>query len=257
MTSLSRLFCAELLKLKNTPLLAIGMWVAIMPSAMVVLIYVTQSGSQDTAWKWDSFLDAIMQIWLQLIMTLFIGTISAQYLVLEHGNNMWKVIFSTPISKGLVVVTKWLMTVLLVAVSFAILTFAMYVGAVLLQFVDSRAELVPQALDHLYDNLIMVGATFISALGIMTIQYMLAFTIRSMSVPIIIAVAGFMASTMASGREVIIHLLPWAWPYQVYLHTIDSPHAEVSVSYALVASIFVSFVVLCGMILYIRRRDEL
>lgn len=257
MMSLMRLIRAELLKLKNTPLVAVAVWVAIMPAAMVALIYLTQNGDQDTIWKWDSFVNAIMQIWLQLIMTLFIGAIAAQYLAIEHSGNAWKVIFSTPVSKGSVVIAKWCITVLLVVISFIVLIVTMYAGAAILQLVGSHAELMPQAFDYLSDDMVMIGATFVAALGIMTIQYILAFVVRMMSVPIIVAVAGFMAATMAAGRELLLHLLPWAWPYQVYLQTIDSPNAGVSIPYALIASVVVSLVGLCGMVLYIRRRDEL
>lgn len=257
MMSLGRLIRAELLKLKNTPLIAVAVWVAIMPIAMVALIYATQGSDHDTVWHWDSFVNSIMQIWLQLIMTLFIGTILAQYLAIEHSGNAWKVIFSTPVSKGAVVLAKFAISVLLVVVSFVVMTLAMYGGAALLQLYNSEAALMPQAFDHFGNDLLMVGMTFVSALGIVTIQYILAFVIRMMSVPIIVAVAGFMAATMAAGRDVLLHIFPWAWPYQVYLQTTDSADAKVSIAYALIASTAVMIVGLCAMVLYIRRRDEL
>lgn len=251
-----RLIQAELLKLKNTPLMVVAVWVAIMPAAMVALIYLSQ-GEVDAAWKWDSFVNSVMQIWLQLIMTLFIGAIAAQYLAIEHSGNVWKLLFSTPVGKGTVVLVKWSIVVLLTILSFTVLTVAMYGTAAVLQLVHSNAELMPHALNHILNDLSMLGATFVAALGIITIQYILAFIVRMMSVPIIVAVAGFMAATMASGREVLLHLLPYAWPYQVYLQAIDSPDAKVSLPYALIASIIIAAVGLVGMVLYVRQRDEL
>ncbi len=247
---------AELLKLKNTPLIAVTIWVAIMPVAMVSLIYLSQ-GNSGIIWHWDSFVNSCMQIWLQLIMTLFIGAIAAQYLAIEHSSNAWKVIFSTPVNKGHIILAKWCITTLLTLISFVVLMIIMYSGAAILQSIRPNAELVPQAVNHLPDTLTLFGFTFIAALGIITIQYVLALVVRTVSAPIIVAVAGFMMATMANGRELLLHLLPYAWPYQVYLQTINSTDAKVAIPYALIASIVITLIGLIGTISYIRRRDEL
>lgn len=256
MTTFLRLLRAELLKLKNTPLLAVVICVALMPATTVSLIYFTRSDGM-TVWQWNSFLQSSMQIWLQLVVALFIGILAAQYLAIEHGNNTWKILFTLPASKTLVVLAKWCVTLMLIMIAFVILGLSLYGGAVLLQLFNSEAKLIPQAFDHITRDLGMLIATVIASMGIITIQYILALVVRAMSVPIIVAVAGFMVASMSAGRELMLHLWPWAWPYQVYLQTANSSDARVSISYALMASLAITVVGLVCLLVYIRQRDEI
>lgn len=256
MKTLLSIVRAECIKLKHTSLFTIAIWVAIMPVAMIALIYLSQSDA-NTVWRWPAFASSVMQIWLQLIMALFIGAMAAQYLGIEHTSNAWKLLFSTPPSKRSIVLAKWLVLTLLVLVSFLAVTIALYGGGALLQAIRPHAALMPQAFTHIAHDLLMYGGIFIAALGIVTIQYALAFAVRTMSLPIMVAVAGFMAATMAAGRELLLHLLPWSWPYQLYLQATHGANAKVAIGYTVAASLVVTIVVLGSMMMYINKRDEL
>jgi hypothetical protein len=223
----------------------LGFWAAILlPVLICSLVFIgfyAQSAkmSHDPGIiLWTKFSFSIIGIMGSLILPMFIIFVAYSVNSVEHKADTWKTLFSLPIAKWSVYTAKYLYAFLQVFVSLLLFVlFTIGLGNLLgilkpeLKFADYHMELM---LFQIYFKL------FLSALGILSIQFLLSLLwadfLKPMGIGFVLTIGGVISAGPANWDYA--YLFPYAHPMMA-LRTM-MPHSKSKGSTQMVINIFTS-----------------
>lgn len=184
---------AELKKIKSS----FALWLAILGAGFIplfmLLVYINKwkhmvpklgenpwQVLSNIAWKGNSF----------MFIPFVIVLMSCLLQNIEHKNNTWRLLFTMPISKGVIFINKFLVLIILIILFYLLFTvFALGVGLVVgiilpqMKFLDYSPRIGEFSL--------LAFKSFLSSLSILAIHFWLSIRIKNMIIPIGIACACF------------------------------------------------------------------
>jgi len=203
------IIAVELLKLKNSKIL----WIVILAPAFMVL-----QGVINLMRYYDLFTGQGQNLWEQLytqsmifyVMILFPALISVVMTLvarIENSHRGWKQYLSLPVKKGTVYVIKSVIAFGLVFINILTLIIAMLIAGILIGAQESLPYLS------------LIGrplATYIAALPIMAILYVLSIRYSQMTVPLGIGIGLALPAMLVANTKYWL-IYPWTYPIMAAL----------------------------------------
>jgi hypothetical protein len=202
----------ERLKIKRT----LVIWLAILAPAFVVIVafgagYANGEQFYRTGVNpWINFCEHLLAGWSLFIFPLYVSLLSALYAAIEHQNRAWGYVYSLPVPKRSIYLSKLVVLTVLVALShLALLLFGLSAGALMgllkpaYGFEDfAMPAFMPLACVHLV----------VCGLGVMVIQLLISLWFSSFIVPAGLGLLATLASAIARSFPVS-HYSPYLWPF--------------------------------------------
>ncbi len=205
---------AETTKLKYRPLYWLCLLVPIIISIIVFTVHFIDinnaTGIGDN--PWDKLWRAGNSIFSVFLAIPFIIFLIATALHLEHKSNIWKCLYTTPVERSTIIITK--VTVLL-------LTNIVVIGLLFVFLIISGYTLntfLPEMEFGYYSPISFtffksLGHTFLALLGVLGIQYYLSFKFKGFLVPIAVGILGFILGLiLGTINNPIAHYFPYSYP---------------------------------------------
>lgn len=238
---------SKCIKAKNLKLRHSCIWMAcaaipIIPAIMGTFNYLNNLGLLQS--EWYSLWTQITLFYSSLFYAPLIGLYCSYLWRLEHLNNNWNVLMTTPVPVRNVFLSK-----LAVVFKVTLLT-QLWVGV--LYFVCGKLCHLPGFIP--LQILIWLIRGILAAAAVGTCQLLLSMVIRSFAVPIGIALAGNIIGFILSNKGLSMY-----WPYSVMLLGMNANHSEDSLQQSLIPfliSLCVFFLVFTGIsIWYLKKKD--
>jgi ABC-2 type transport system permease protein len=217
---LVRLVAAELLKLRRTLALALVLVApALVVALQVVLFLNNRRGFDYDVDLWPMFFTSLLAIWAVFMLPLATALQVALLYAQEHAHNGWQRLYTLPVPRGAIVVSKQTVSLLLHAAASVALVPLAVLGGRVLDLLHPNLEMpaeVPWGL------LLERGAgVAVGALLLVAIQNWTSFRSQGATLPIGVGVAGTLVAVFASGWR-RGWLYPWLIPLR--LTNPDYPH---------------------------------
>ncbi|MPQ48237.1 hypothetical protein GCQ56_14635 [Marinifilum sp. N1E240] len=193
---ISRSYRADLLKFKNSKVLFIALGAPLFLVALffTILLFKANQIIGDADNGWIVMLNQLTKTGLALFFPLFIVLITSLISRIEYDANAWKQIYTLPLHRGAIYLSKVLMTssiVLLSLISFGIFY---YLFASILTFIYPEMFIYkPEVLSTLINVLLMSGITSIAWVGI---QFWASYRWKNMVLPLALGIVGFVAGAI-------------------------------------------------------------
>ena len=198
MATLATAYRTEIIKSKHT----FALWLAVLGAAFIpavmFLIYLNRWESfvpKAGANPWAEFFGAAWNVVSFIFIPFFVVLLCTLVIGIEHKSNTWKQLFTLPVSKGTVYLSK-----LLIIISLTIACYVLFIGFLLvsgtvlglfrsgLGFLSHTPDLLP---------VLKTGfKSFVSVLGILGIHYWLSIRLKNMILPIGIGLVGIVTATI-------------------------------------------------------------
>jgi len=193
---ISRSYRADLLKFKNSKVLFIALGAPLFLVALFFTILLFKAnqiiGNADNGWI--VMLNQLTNTGLSLFFPLFIILITSQISRVEYDANSWKQIYTLPLHRGSIYLSKILMTssiVLLSLISFGI--FYYIFGGILTLIYPELFVYKTEVLSTLVNVLLMSGITSFAWVGI---QFWASYRWKNMVLPLALGIVGFVAGVI-------------------------------------------------------------
>ncbi len=213
MATLATAYRTEIIKSKHT----FALWLAVLGAAFIpavmFLIYLNRWESfvpKAGANPWAEFFGAAWNVVSFIFIPFFVVLLCTLVMGIEHKSNTWKQLFTLPVSKGTVYLSK-----LLIVISLAITCYILFIGFLLvsgtvlglfkpkLGFLSHMPGLLP---------VLKIGfKSFVSVLGILGIHYWLSIRLKNMILPIGIGLVGIVTATILFSRWAHVVYYPYAF----------------------------------------------
>lgn len=162
---------------------------------------------------WNDFTEMSWKGMGFLYTPLFIVLLTCLFLNIEHKNNTWKHIFTLPISKSRIYISKLLTLIIFIAL-FYILYIPIWIGFGFgVGLLKPQLQLTNYSPD--YNSLLsLCFHSFIASLGILAIHFWLSIRFKNMIIPIAIAIsASIVWVALYQGQADEINYFPYAYHY--------------------------------------------
>jgi len=162
---------------------------------------------------WDDFTEMSWKGMGFLYTPFFIVLLTCLFFNIEHKNNTWKHIFTLPITKSNIYLSK-LVTLIIFIALFYILYIPIWIGCgFTVGLIKPQLELTTH-LPNYTSLLNLCFHSFIASLGILAIHFWLSIRFKNMIIPIAIAViCGIIWISLYQGRIEEITYFPYSYHY--------------------------------------------
>ena len=194
--SLLKSLRSEVLKTKRTSPLYFTMAAAAFAPFMSMLdILLDGVGNEH---KNDIFNEMIIkkfQITGIMILPIFLILICTLLPQIEYKNNTWKQVLTSPQTKSNVFAAKFINIQLFIGVFFITNLLFMFLGVVILHFMEPSLDVLNQPLNG-YHVLLARSSTYVALLALCCIQFWLGLKFKNFIIPIAIGIACWFAGTI-------------------------------------------------------------
>lgn len=204
-------FYAELQKLKNTLAIVVAIALPLFIAFLSFVIYISEGHKLVIAGTnpWQGYIYHLQKFWAGLLLPLTIILEASLINSIEHSNNMWKQIYTLPISKSSVYLYKLLSFIFLNILTAVSLTFFVQMFGYLLIMI--KPELGFDAPSFPVENLLLSLKMMLASSAIIGFQFFLSFYFRSFIIPMVIGFCLMVGTGIASSWK-YIEFLPYAYP---------------------------------------------
>ena len=243
-------FYAELQKLKNTLAIVVAVALPLFIAFLSFVIYISEGHKLVVPGinPWKGYIYHLQKIWAGLLLPLTIILEASLTNSIEHSNNMWKQIYTLPVSKSSVYFYKLLSFIFLNILTAVSLTlFIQLFGYLLMLF---KPEFGFDAPSFFVESLLHSLKMMLASSAIIGFQFFLSFNFRSFIVPMVIGFCLTVGTGIASSWK-YISFLPYSYPS---LST-NIQNAEIWDSYVSIAVISLVFLSAAGF--YVSSKREI
>lgn len=205
--------CTELIKLKNTLALVVALGVPLFLSFINFMIYYSDGDKLVGAGTnpWPSYIFQLHKFWAGVLVSLTVILGAALVNAIEHSNNTWKRVYTSPVSRASVYISKLTTFVLVNLLSAISLPLFLQLFGYLAMIV--MPELGFQNHSSLfYESVVLSTRIMMAGSFIIAFQFLLSFHFRSFVLPMVIGFCIMVGAGIASQWE-HVHLIPYAYPF--------------------------------------------
>ena len=207
----------EILKTKRSA----AFWVCLLGSGFIPAIFTLALSlnpkeflAKYRANPWESHFAQGWQAFSAFLLPLFVILVCSMIVQIEYRNNTWKQVFASPQSIGNIFFSKYSTILLMVLFLFIMFNLFMAGGAVLANLIQKEYTFLSNSVP--YDRLLKMNVkSFVSLLGIVSIQYWLSLRIKNFIVPIAIGLGLLITAIVLQGWE-HIYKIPYAFPFLTF-----------------------------------------
>lgn len=202
----------ELIKIRSTPAFKIALMapLSVVLIYSFVLVYYQKRFLSNPIDTWEFYSTIIWNFWSSLAFLPLIGIQTALVNDIEHSNQGWRNIFSLPIPKWVIYISKLLTMILLLLISQIALSIWTVIGGYTLQFLWPSLGFQKYALSFLLFSRPLVSLA--GALTIIAIHNFMSTYFRNMFVSVGYSVVFAIATMFIIQNENINVFVPWCWP---------------------------------------------
>jgi hypothetical protein len=164
---------------------------------------------------WLSHFATGWQAFSAFLLPLFVIIVCSMIVQIEYKNNTWKQVFASPQSIGNIFFSKYSTILLMVLFLFVMFNLFMIGGAILANLIQDEYTFLSRSLE-INSILKMNLKSFVSLLGIISIQYWLSLRIKNFIVPIAIGL-GLLITAMIIQSWEHIYKVPYAYSFLTFL----------------------------------------
>lgn len=199
-------------------------WLAVFaPAFVVVVAFVAGYADGEKFYRpgvnpWINFSEHILAGWSLFIFPIYVSLLSALYAAIEHQNRAWGYIYSLPVRKSSIYLSKLLVLTAFIALShLVLLVFGLCAGKLMgilkpaYGFQDfAMPAFMPQACLWM----------FVCGLGMTVIQLLISLWYESFIVPAGFGLFATLAGAIARSFHVS-HFSPYLWPFVFLNNTLE------------------------------------
>lgn len=205
---------AEWYKIKNTPAIWLILLAGLLTTTAVSIVYIVDimSTIELDANPWDSFINRSFAVNAIFIMLPFIILLTTYICHLEIQSNGWKFLYTLPLKRSEIYLSKLIVIILLFFAALVIYFFTIIAAGYIVDFIHPEFEF------RFYqpDLLLFLENTFklfLSILGVVGFQYWVSMQSRSFILPIGIGLLGFFIGfILFVGSHKYGQYFPFAFP---------------------------------------------
>ncbi|MFC0772319.1 ABC transporter permease [Terrimonas alba] len=197
---------AELIKTKRSA----SFWLSVTGAAVIPLIFFLAyviKPEKSYAQGWDRHLIQGWQAFNAFLLPMFVILICSLLPQIEYKNNTWKQVFASPQSIGGIFFSKWLTILIMILFLFLLFNIFLLLSGVVPNLFFSKFNFLSTTIDWV-ELARLNFKTFVSLLGIISIQYWVSLRFRNFIVPIGIGL-GLLVTAL------IIYQFRWEHVYKV------------------------------------------
>ena len=205
---------AELIKLKYPPILWLVGGAVLSISLLVFFAHYNDIESISAIGKnpWIKLWEAIIGIFSIFMNVPFLVLLISAALYIENHNDTWKFQFTAPLTRFKIMITKLISIVMIIILTFYLLTIATYIIAFILNCIFPEIEFSFYPI-HFSSYANAAFSTFINSLGIIGIQFYLSLRFRGFLVPASLGIVAFiMGLILGVTNTPVSHYFPYAYP---------------------------------------------
>lgn len=205
------MFYAELQKLKNTLAILVAVALPLFVAFLSFVIYLSEGHKLINAGTnpWHGYIYHLQKFWAGLLLPLTIILEASLINSIEHSNNMWKQIYTLPVSKCAVYFHKLLAFIFLNILTAVSLTFFIQLFGFLLIFLKPEFGFDSPGL--IKESLLLSLKMMLASSAIIGFQFLLSFNFRSFVIPTVIGFCITVGTGIASSWK-HIEFLPYSYP---------------------------------------------
>jgi len=219
---------AELIKTKRSA----SFWLSLIGSAVIplifFLIYVVEpkNASRFQVKPWELHFTQGWQAFAAFLLPMFVILICSLIPQIEFKNNTWKQVFASPQSIGNIFFSKYLSIIIMILFLFLMFNIFMLLSGIVPNLFYSKYTFLKNSID--WGALLKLNfKTFVSLLGIISIQYWIGLRFRNFIVPIGIGL-GLLVSSMILLPWEHVDKVPYAFPLRTFMTSITKSKNELA-----------------------------
>lgn len=197
---------AELIKTKRSA----SFWLSVTGAAVIPLIFFLAyviKPEKNYSQGWDRHLMQGWEVFNAFLLPMFVILVCSLIPQIEYKNNTWKQVFASPQSIGAIFFSKGLTILIMILFLFLLFNIFLLLSAVVPNLFFSKFDFLSKSID--WTELLRLNfKTFVSLLGIISIQYWVSLRFRNFIVPIGIGL-GLLVTAL------IIYQFRWEHVYKV------------------------------------------
>jgi hypothetical protein len=211
----------ELIKTKRSA----AMWICILGAGFIPAIFTLVlclnpkeflRDPKFIASPWQSIFGAAWQAFSAFLLPLFVIIVCSMIVQIEYKNNTWKQVFASPQSIGNIFFSKYSTILLMILFLFVMFNLFLMGGAVLASLIQKEYTFLSSSLE--IDQILKMNLkSFVSLLGIISIQYWLSLRIKNFIVPIAIGLCLLITAMIIQQRWEHIYKVPYAYSFLTFL----------------------------------------
>jgi hypothetical protein len=240
----------ELIKTKNSGILWLATLGCIVCNVMLAIVgnYLSSTEIEllnlQTINGWNDWIGFHYQGMTPMLLPMFLVILCALAISQEHRNNTWKVLYTMPIKRSSIYLSKQLLIVIVFAGSHLLFVLLMIFFPVLLNL--SFDDGLPVVL-----LLELYLTTVVSSLGILGLIYLISYYSSSFVLPLAVGIIGFVLAQLIEENQLPTFWWPFTYPNNALNNLLAYQHLDFT---TLLSSIIVLFVAtLSGMTLSTRK----
>lgn len=238
-----KLLNIEIRKLKSSGMLWVVFGIPLFLTLQNTILSVQFFGTKGPSWT--GVYMGQMGLFATFLFPGIIAVIMSAMMRVEHKGNGWKYLFSLPLRKGQVYLTKFLLGAGLIFVHLMILS----LGNILVGLIHGVPEPVP--FDQFLLNPILA---FVLAIPIMALQFLLSLIFTQPLIPIGIGVGLGMPAILMANSARYWKFYPWTYPVVTFFGDIfRGAFSQKFWMFSVSGILFIIFFV--GGLIYFKRRD--
>lgn len=217
---------AELIKTKRSA----SFWLSLIGSAVIpvifFLMYVIEPKNAERyqVKPWELHFTQGWQAFAAFLLPMFVILICSLIPQIEYKNNTWKQVFASPQSVGNIFFSKYLSIIIMVLFLFLMFNIFMLLSGAVPTLFYSKYAFLKNSID--WGALLKLNfKTFVSLLGIISIQYWIGLRFRNFIVPIGIGL-GLLVSSLILIPWQHVDKVPYAFPLQTFITSMSKNQSE-------------------------------
>lgn len=193
------------------------------PAFVVTVAFVASYSGGDKVYgpginPWENFSGHVLVGWSLFVFPIYLSLQSALYAGVEHQSKAWPYLYSLPIPKWAIHVSKLIMLVLLIAISHIVLFF-------LAEGAGWTLAIVKPVYGFQYYSMHGVlaaasGSLFVAGLGMVALQWLISLYFESFLLPAALGLFATMAGAVSRGFAAS-YVSPYLWPTSLLNATLD------------------------------------
>lgn len=219
---------AELIKTKRSA----SFWLSLIGSAVIPLIfflmYVVEpkNSARFQVKPWELHFTQGWQAFAAFLLPMFVILICSLIPQIEYKNNTWKQVFASPQSVGNIFFSKYLSIIMMILFLFLMFNIFMLLSGAVPNLFFPKYTFLENSID--WGALLKLNfKTFVSLLGIISIQYWIGLRFRNFIVPIGIGL-GLLVSSMILLPWEHVDKVPYAFPLRTFMTSITKSKNELA-----------------------------
>ena len=208
----------ELIKTKRSA----AFWVCLLGSGFIPAIFTLMYSFNADKFvpkmkiqPWESHFLHGWQAFSAFLLPMFTIIVCSMIVQIEYKNNTWKQVFSSPQSVGNIFFSKYSTILLMIIFLFVMFNLFMFGSGILANLIHKEYSFLSNGMQ--LDLLLKMNLrTFVSLLGIISIQYWLSLRIKNFIVPIAIGL-GLLITGLIIMQWEHIYKYPYAFPILTFM----------------------------------------